>query len=371
MLGNSRVNTVRVARTWEHWWHGNACFRAQGPTGGPGRLHVRHRKTSATRRCARRSWTSTSFLGQASTESQGPWDSNYQIEDDYSWFVPGKQGDHDMKFGARYNYTELRRVSQVNSERHVHDQLGPAVRSGTIRRTYPERLTIRTGDLQRVHQQPHRTSFSPRTNGSMSPRTTLSLGLRYDLEIIPLDETDNPLFKNLDKKSPVDKNNFAPRIGFTHSLDEAGKSVIRGGYGIFYNRTILGALDDTLEFRASSRRRTSSTSRPTAPIPGQAPGGCRPIRILVNGPFVNRTLLNQAYPPGVPVKNDGVVIFDSPDRKLPYAHQFTIGYVARADVVARAARRLRARGEQGHVPGAQPQPGAARRHEPHRCAHAV
>src|SRR5256885_3144537 len=33
VLGNSRVNTVRLARTWEHWWHGNACFRAQGPTG--------------------------------------------------------------------------------------------------------------------------------------------------------------------------------------------------------------------------------------------------------------------------------------------------------------------------------------------------
>ncbi len=29
----------------------------------------------------------------------------------------------------------------------------------------------------------------------------------------------------------------------------------------------------------------------------------------------------------MPVKNDGVVIFDSPDRKLPYAHQFTFGYV--------------------------------------------
>jgi hypothetical protein len=47
----------------------------------------------------------------------------------------------------------------------------------------------------------------------------------------------------------------------------------------------------------------------------------------VNGPFVDRTLLNSRYPPGVPVKNDGVVIFDSPDRRTPYAHQFTIGYV--------------------------------------------
>src|SRR5438874_6724927 len=31
VLSDSRVNTVRLARTWEHWWHGNACFRAQGP----------------------------------------------------------------------------------------------------------------------------------------------------------------------------------------------------------------------------------------------------------------------------------------------------------------------------------------------------
>ena len=30
VFGNARVNTVRVARTWEHWWHGNACSRALG-----------------------------------------------------------------------------------------------------------------------------------------------------------------------------------------------------------------------------------------------------------------------------------------------------------------------------------------------------
>ena len=34
VFGNARVNTVRLARTWEHWWHGNACFRAQGDAGG-------------------------------------------------------------------------------------------------------------------------------------------------------------------------------------------------------------------------------------------------------------------------------------------------------------------------------------------------
>ena len=78
-------------------------------------------------------------------------------------------------------------------------------------------------------------------------RTTLSIGFRYDLEIIPLDETGNPLFGN-GRSYPVDKNNVAPRIGFTRAFDDAGKSVIRAGYGMFYNRTILGAIDDVLEF---------------------------------------------------------------------------------------------------------------------------
>ena len=78
-------------------------------------------------------------------------------------------------------------------------------------------------------------------------RTTLSIGVRYDLEIIPLDETGNPLFGGR-RDHPVDNNNFAPRIGFTRAFDDRGKSMIRGGYGMFYNRTILGAIDDVLEF---------------------------------------------------------------------------------------------------------------------------
>jgi hypothetical protein len=48
--------------------------------------------------------------------------------------------------------------------------------------------------------------------------------------------------------------------------------------------------------------------------------------MLVNGPVINRALLNQMFPPGQSVRNQGVVIFDSPDRQQPYAHQATVGY---------------------------------------------
>jgi hypothetical protein len=311
VLGNAKVNTVRIARTWEHWWHGNECSRALG-----------FENEVLQSGCAPQ-LDYISFLTQASTEAQGPWDSNWQIEDDFSWFVPGKKGDHELKFGARYNYTELRRVSQINM-------------NGTFRfnndlpfdpanpRTYPERLTIRQGEYDAFIDN-HTVEIYAQDRWKMGPRATLSAGIRYDLEIIPIDNTDNPLFAGLDLKYPVDKNNIAPRIGFTYALDGEGRSVVRSGYGIFYNRTVLGAIDDTLEqgkYTLSNVVQFPTNSADPGPAAGQFP--THPM--LVNGPYLNRALLDQLFPPGVPLKNAGVVVFDSPDRKQPYAHQFTVGY---------------------------------------------
>jgi hypothetical protein len=321
VFGNARVNTLRLARTWEHWWHGNACFRAQGPNGGLEGFTFGDEAKGDQSKCPPQ-LSYNSFLGQASTEAQGPWDSNYQVEDDYSWFVPGKKGDHELKFGARYNYTELRRISQINMNGTFtinsdlpFDPANP--------RTYPERLSIRTGEFDEYIKN-HTYEFYAQDKWKMGGHTTLSVGARYDLEIIPIDEKDNPLFKS-GQTYPVDKNNVSPRIGLTHALDDAGKSVIRGGYGMFYNRTILGAVDDTIEF---SKYTTSSVVNfPTnSADPGPSAGRLPTDPFLVNGPTVNWAALYALYPKGVPVKNGGVVVFDSPDRRLPYAHQATIGY---------------------------------------------
>ena len=37
------------------------------------------------------------------------------------------------------------------------------------------------------------------------------------------------------------KGNFAPRFSFAYDLKGDGKTAIRGGYGLFYSREILGA----------------------------------------------------------------------------------------------------------------------------------
>lgn len=310
VLGNSRVNTVRLARTWEHWWHGNPCTRALGE----------ERAGNITGCLPQLDYLS--FDAQASTEAQGPWDSNWQIEDDFSWFIPGRKGDHELKFGVRYNFTELRRVSQING-------------NGTFRfntdlpfnpadpRTYPERLAIRVGEFEEFIEN-HTFEAYAQDKWKIG-RTSLSAGVRYDLESIPIDETDNPLFPANNKKRPLDANNFSPRIGITHSLDEFGRSVIRGGYGIFYNRTVLGAIDDTLEFGKFTNSINVNFPNDSAD-PGPTAGRLPTDPFLANGPVLNRARLDQLYPPGTRYRNVGVVIYDSPDRRQPFAHQVTVGF---------------------------------------------
>jgi hypothetical protein len=321
VIGSSRVNTVRVARTWEHWWHGNACFREQGGSGDRAGFKFGDEAKGSQALCAPQ-LNYPALLAGASTESQGPWDSNYQIEDDFSWFIPGKKGDHDIKFGVRYNYTELKRVSQINENGTFSFPTDKKFNAADPS-TYPERLSIRMGTFNEFIDN-HTYEAYVQDKWKLDNRTTLSLGVRYDLEIIPIDETGNPLFGSGDKY-PVDRNNFSPRIGFTRSLDERGRSVVRAGYGMFYNRTILGAIDDVLEF--SKLTSSNVVNFPNATVDGGPAAGRLPADpMLVNGPVINRALLNQLFPPGQLVRNQGVVIYDAPDRQQPYAHQATVGY---------------------------------------------
>ncbi len=324
VLGGTKVNTFRVAKTWEHWWHGNLCTRGQGPEGGNEGFTFGGEAASDMTLCA----PQLNYLEQregGSTESQGPWDTNYQVEDNFSWFVPGKKGDHNIKVGGRYTYTKLRRVSQINQNGtfnfNTDLRFNPA-----DPRTYPERLVIRIPNAYDATMTNHVYEGFLQDKWQMGPHTTLSLGLRYDLEIFPtLDTADNPLFQT-GQTTNVDKNNFSPRIGFTQQLGASGKSLVRAGYGIFYNRTILGALDDTIEFPKFTSSIVANFPNDNVD-PGPSRGQFPTDPLLVNGPTVNRALLNSLFPPGTSPRNTGVVIYDSPDRRQPYAHQVTAGFV--------------------------------------------
>ena len=80
----------------------------------------------------------------------------------------------------------------------------------------------------------------------MKPGLTLSAGVRYDLEVLPIDEAPATRCSAIRRSIPVDKNNVAPRIGFVWNPDGQSKSVVRAGYGMFYDKTLLGTVDNFL-----------------------------------------------------------------------------------------------------------------------------
>ncbi len=73
-----------------------------------------------------------------------------------------------------------------------------------------------------------------------SQKLTVNLGVRYDYQRIAKPPIQNPntalLAAGFDTSfQPKDKNNIAPRIGLSYAIND--RSVIRGGYGVYYGRT--------------------------------------------------------------------------------------------------------------------------------------
>jgi outer membrane receptor protein involved in Fe transport len=83
-------------------------------------------------------------------------------------------------------------------------------------------------------------AFYAQDDVRVTPKLTLNLGVRYDYQKLacpPLTNPDPLLLSNgVDTGNcPRDRNNLAPRAGFSYAFDE--KTVVRGGFGLFYGRT--------------------------------------------------------------------------------------------------------------------------------------
>jgi outer membrane receptor protein involved in Fe transport len=114
--------------------------------------------------------------------------------------------------------------------------------------------------------------FFGQDNWKFSPRLTLELGLRYDYEQLPGSGANSTLtaasgtftpYAGL-TNSPTDKNNFGPRVGFAYDIYGSGKTVLRGGYGMYFGRIPNAVLLNTLLNTGSPLGQYTASLKPNA-----------------------------------------------------------------------------------------------------------
>lgn len=196
-------------------------------------------------------------------------------------------GKHTVKFGGDINHVSdlqinLRNEAGAYSYSNINDFIIDYVNSITpgglpatvpcsTQPSQPAGFPVNAKFAGRCYTSPYNQGFGPTrfqfpTNDynffvqddiRYSPRLTVNLGLRYEVERLPKPFLGNPTALNPQRPGlasqtlslPHDNNNFGPRIGFAWDINGDGKTSVRGGYGIYYGRiinsTILNALTNT------------------------------------------------------------------------------------------------------------------------------
>jgi hypothetical protein len=146
-------------------------------------------------------------------------------------------------------------------------------------------------------------------------RLTLNLGLRYEVQAGPYNNDFQTLAlqaiaaAGYPAERKLDKNNVGPRVGFALDVRGDGRTVVRGGYGLYYDEIFQNI---TLYERWSDVR-TPLFFVSASPAPW-TPAFYSANREAIRNSFIDPSFAGQ------------LMRLTAPDLKQPYSHQFNAGF---------------------------------------------
>jgi hypothetical protein len=221
-------------------------------------------------------------------------------ESHYQWHeaLSDSIGKHFLKFGADVDYISADTSFPVSFAGSFSFGSLAAFQAGT-----PSTFSQGFGDPQ-IKLPDTIIGFWAQDEWKPTSRLTLNYGLRWDYDMQPQGfhrDPNNPIEAPLDTGIPREAHNFGPRVSLAYALDAQNKTVVRAGYGIFYDKLFLLVARNTLLARQSVSL-----------------SGAAAAAQFVVGPFPQ----SNQYPTGLAVPNPSINLV-APNLVLPYDHQVT------------------------------------------------
>ena len=230
-----------------------------------------------------------------------------EFKDDLSLSLTGGTGDHLLKFGAHIGW-------------HSNDVELGVFRGGLLvflddaaPTPFLARRALNDGGIT-LDASNTQLGFYVQDDWSPTPNLTLNIGLRYDIETNGTNQDfvspfagDLPFIRT--EPRSVDKNNIAPRLGFAWDPSGEGRTVVRGGFGIFYDASVM--------YPAAALERSS---------------GLREGIVLFPGTTDIDAIFSDFDPATAPVQ-----IWPTGNLETPMTRQFSLGFqhALPADIVVR------------------------------------
>ncbi len=301
-------------------------------------------------------------VGANPFSDNGGIEKTYTANDTFSW----QKGRHNLKFGMEYKHHDL----NADFNLYTRGQMFFLGFSGNAFTDFlggyfdAASLTIMGSGVNNRDVRAQDWSGFANDDWRLTNRLTLTLGIRYDFfgpfteaqgrfvgfDPTRLTYTGTPGDNNVvitggfvqasNAKNPIpgiplvepslvpsDKNNFAPRIGFSWQPRSDNRLVVRGGYGLYYDRANSRLLNNQLlnfPYYTLAQAFVTPISTPfvNVPLPNQFPLALSGAYFPLGGP----PAIFPAGPLGVggAVSANGIYP-DIHDFRTPYIQQYSFG----------------------------------------------